>query len=257
MTVKELTRHLEEVFPQSLAYDWDNVGLQVGKMDQEIDKILLTLDVTLEVINEAIMIGANMIISHHPMIFHPLKQVLTDNTGGQMLELLMKHDIVLYVMHTNYDISNEGMNKALANKLDMTNQEIIELTTEEEGLGRIGDIEETTLEEFIEKVKRVFDVKDVRVIGEVHQHIKKVAIVGGSGSSVINQVIELGADLLITGDIGYHSALDMKNAGLLGLDPGHHIEVVFVDELANRLADEFDEPMVVKSKVNTNPIKTL
>lgn len=257
MIVKDIITHLEKDFPEDLAYEWDNVGLQVGKSTQEVDKLLVTLDVTLEVINEAIMIGAKMIIAHHPMIFHPILQVRTDELSGQMLECLLKNDITLYVMHTNYDISNKGMNKILADKLDLVDQEIIEFTTEDEGLGRIGHVEEMTLEAFGKKVKTAFDVSNIRVIGGLHQKITKVAVVGGSGSSVINAVTALGADVLVTGDITYHHALDMKMAGLLGIDPGHHIEVAFVDALSSELADSFEDLLVVKSKINTNPYQSL
>ena len=257
MIAKNIITHLEKDFPASLAYDWDNVGLQVGDINQDIQSVLITLDVTLEVINEAIMMDANMIVAHHPMIFHPLKQILTTKLSGKMIEMLIKHDIVLYIMHTNYDISNKGMNKMLAEKLDLTNQKVIEFTTEEEGLGRIGDVKETTLQEIISRVKTAFDVNHVRAIGELHQKVKKIAIVGGSGSSIIEQAVALKADLLITGDIGYHNALDMKSAGLLGIDPGHHIEVAFVDALHNILTEEFDELLIVKSKTNTNPYQII
>ncbi len=257
MIARDIIKHLEEDFPVSLAYDWDNVGLQVGQMNQTVDKILITLDVTLEVINEAIMMGANMIVAHHPMLFRPIKQILTDQLSGQMIEHLIKHDIVLYIMHTNYDISNQGMNKMLAEKLELADTEIIEFITEEEGLGRLGSVAETTLQDVVSRVKTAFDIKYVRAIGELHQKVRKIAIVGGSGSSVIDQVIALGADLLITGDITYHHALDMKNAGLLGIDPGHHIEVAFVDALHHILTSEFEDILIVKSKINTNPYQTI
>lgn len=257
MIVKDIIDCLEQDFPEILAYEWDNVGLQVGKPTQTVKKVLVTLDVTLEVINEAIMMGANMIVAHHPMIFHPIVNVRTDEQSGQMIERLLKHDVSLYVMHTNYDISNKGMNKVLADKLELLDQEIIEFTTDDEGLGRIGTVKEMTLKEFASIVKRAFDVDHVRVIGALAQKLSKVAIVGGSGSSVIKKASSLGADLLVTGDITYHHALEMKMSGLLGIDPGHHIEVAFVDALLKDLSDSFDDLLVVKSKINTNPYQTL
>lgn len=257
MNVREIIEYLEQDYPEDLAYEWDNVGLQVGNPNQEVKKVLVTLDVTLEVINEAKMMGATMIIAHHPMIFRPLSQVRTDELSGQMIEQLLKNDLTLYVMHTNYDISNKGMNRILADKLDLIDQEIIDFTTDDEGLGRIGTVKEMTLKDFATKVKTAFGVKNVRLIGPLHQRLHKVAIVGGSGSSVIRKATALGADVLVTGDITYHHALDMKMSGLLGIDPGHHIEVAFVDALATDLADSFDQLLVVKSKVNTNPYQNM
>jgi len=257
MIAKNLIAYLEEHYPRNLAYDWDNVGLQVGSASQEVKRVLVTLDVTLEVINEAIQMEASMIIAHHPMIFRPIKDIQTDQESGKMIERLIKHDIVLYVMHTNYDIASQGMNKVLADKLELKDQEIVDFTTEEEGLGRIGTVEQTSLQSFADLVKQAFHLDHVRVIGKPHQMLSKVAIVGGSGSSVIEQAKALGADLLITGDITYHHALDMQMSGLLGIDPGHHIEVVFVQALTKEIAKQFADLLVVQSKVNTNPYQIL
>lgn len=253
MNAKKIIAYLEDQFPSSLAYEWDNVGLQVGNETIEVSKVLITLDVTIEVINEAIHMGANMIVAHHPMIFRPLKNIVTNDIFGQMISLLIKHDIVLYVMHTNYDISNQGMNSVLADKLGLKNQEIIDFTTEDEGLGKIGHIKEMSLDQFVTQVKQTFQVSHVRVIGDLKQMVSRVAIVGGSGSSVIEQAQSLGADVLITGDITYHHALDMRSNGLLGIDPGHHIEVVFVDAIMNQMVGHFPDLLVVKSKTNTDP----
>jgi len=253
MIAKDVIAHLEENYPSKLAYDWDNVGLQVGREDQDINRVLVTLDVTIEVIKEAIAMDVDMIIAHHPMIFRPLKQIKTNHVSGQMIEGLIKHDIVLYIMHTNYDIASSGMNQVLADTLGLKDQEILEFTTEEEGLGRIGQIEPVTLEQLADQIKDTFSLEHVRMIGKGKQEVKRIAIVGGSGSSVIDQAMSLNVDVLITGDITYHHALDMNMSGLAGIDPGHHIEVIFVDALLKELTNKFKDILFVKSKIDTNP----
>lgn len=126
----DIIKIFESMYPKNLAYDWDNVGLQVGSLHKDVNTILLTLDVTKEVIDEAIDQQVDMIVVHHPLIFSPINSINTDTYRGKQIEKLIKHDITLYVAHTNFDISNKGMNLILANMLHLKNQKILDYTTE-------------------------------------------------------------------------------------------------------------------------------
>lgn len=242
----------EEQFPLDLAYDWDNVGLQVGTLNKNITNVLVSLDLTKEVLDEALQLGCNLIVIHHPVIFSPIKKILTDGYLGSLLAKAIKNDIALYVAHTNFDISKTGMNQNLADLLGLENQRVLEYTTDELGLGRIGTVEETTLEAFIDHVKIVFNLDSVKLIGPNKKTVKKVAISGGSGSSLLRNNILRDVDVFITGDISYHYALDALNAGLTVLDVGHNIEKMGLIKLHEFLNEQLDT-RVYLSTVDTNP----
>ncbi len=251
----EIIKIFESLYPKDLAYNWDNVGLQIGTLNKDIDKILLSLDLTLEVVDEAIKNGTELIIVHHPLIFSALKSINTNTYKGKVIERLIKSDIALYVAHTNFDVSNYGMNTILAKMLNLKNQEILELTTEDEGLGKVGETKPLMMSEYIDIVKSVFNVKNARFIGDINKVVNKVAITGGSGSSTIYSASKANVDLLITGDISYHQAHDALAINLNVLDIGHNIEKFFVHELKTILENKGVEADILISVVNTNPYK--
>ncbi len=251
----EIIKIFEELYPKDLAYNWDNVGLQIGTINKEISNILLTLDLTLEVVDEAINNKNELIIVHHPLIFSALKSINTDTYKGKIIEKLIKSDIALYVAHTNFDISNYGMNTVLANMLNLQNQEVLELTTEDEGLGKFGTVDSIAMKDYISIVKKTFKVDNARFIGDMNQTVSKVAITGGSGSSLINIASNKNVDILITGDISYHHAHDAKAINLNVLDIGHNIEKFFVKELKNLLLGKGVTASIMISQIDTNPYK--
>jgi dinuclear metal center YbgI/SA1388 family protein len=252
MNGQEFKKIFEEHFPLDLAYDWDNVGLQVGTLNKQITSILISLDLTKEVMEEALNLGCNLIVLHHPVIFSPVKKILTDGYLGSLIATAIKNDITLYVAHTNFDISKMGMNQNLANLLGLTNQKVLEYTTEELGLGKIGEIEEVSLDAFISHVKNVFALDSIKLIGPNKKTVKTVAISGGSGSSLLRNRILKDVDVFITGDISYHYALDALNAGLTVLDVGHNIEKLGLITLQEFLNEQL-EATVYLSSIDTNP----
>lgn len=251
----EIIRIFELLYPRDLAYTWDNVGLQIGTLNKDINNILLSLDLTLDVVNEAIINKTELIIVHHPLIFSALKSINTDTYKGKVIEKLIKSDITLYVAHTNFDVSNYGMNSILANMLNLKNQEILELTTENEGLGKVGIVDSIVMSEYINSVKDTFKVTNARFIGDLNKIVGKVAITGGSGSSTIYSAEKMGVDLLITGDMSYHHAHDALAINLNVLDIGHNIEKFFVYELKNILLEKGVTSNIMISKINTDPYK--
>jgi dinuclear metal center YbgI/SA1388 family protein len=150
----EFRNIFESLYPQNLAYEWDNVGLQVGTFNKEIDSMLLCLDLTKEVVEEAIKNDVQLIVVHHPLIFSALKSINTDSYQGNIIELLIKNDITLYAAHTNFDISNYGMNNMLADMLGLKDIVSIEELTDNEGIGKVGNVASTPMKEYIEHVKK-------------------------------------------------------------------------------------------------------
>ncbi len=251
----DIKKIFESFYPRDLAYEWDNVGLQIGTMNKDINTILLSLDLTKEVIDEAIAENVDLIIVHHPLIFSPIKSINTDTYKGMLIEKLIKNGITLYVAHTNFDISNQGMNLILANMLDLKKQEILDYTTDSEGLGRIGEVGKMSMKDCIKFVKDTFKVDNARFIGDMNVPVSKIAISGGSGSSNIYNAKRMGADLYVTGDLSYHVAHDVLAIGLNALDIGHNIEKFFVYELKNVLKNAGITSNILISKINTNPYK--
>ncbi len=251
----EIIKIFEALYPKDLAYNWDNVGLQIGTLNKDISKILLSLDLTLEVVNEAINSGTELIIVHHPLIFSALKSINTDTYKGKVIEKLIKSDITLYVAHTNFDVSSYGMNTILADMLNLKDQEVLEFTTEDEGLGKVGKVSQSLMKDYINTVKKTFKVDNARFIGDLTKTVNKVAITGGSGSSTIYSASKAGVDLLITGDISYHQAHDALAINLNVLDIGHNIEKFFVHELKSILMNKGVEASILVSKINTDPYK--
>lgn len=245
----------ESLYPKDLAYEWDNVGLQIGSLNKEISTILISLDLTIEVVKEAVDKNVDLIVVHHPLIFSPLKSINTDTYLGNLIQMLIKKDISVYVAHTNFDISNYGMNNILADMLGLKDIENLEIVTENEGLGKVGYVPKTDMESYIKHVKKVFNITDAIFIGDMNKTVERVAISGGSGSSNIYNAKRMKADLYISGDLSYHHALDCKSIGLNALDVGHNIEKHFVNQLKAILESKGVTSTIIISTVDTNPYK--
>ncbi|WJH33046.1 Nif3-like dinuclear metal center hexameric protein [Paenibacillus sp. CC-CFT747] len=354
---------MEKLAPKHYAVPEDRIGLQIGTLQKDIQKVLVALDVTDEVVDEALAVRANLIIAHHAVIFRALKSIQTDTPAGRLYEKLIKNDIAVYISHTNLDVAEGGINDMMAEALGLTGlspleelhtdklkklvvfvpvshheavrravfqagagsigayqecsfniegtgtflpgegtnpyigqpgkreeaqeirfetivpesverrviQAMLKAHPYEEvaydlystdlkgrtfGLGRIGKLQEpVTLAQLAEKVKQAFDVPALRLVGDPHKPIKKVAVLGGSGARYTRHALFAGADVLVTGDIDYHTAQDALAAGLCLLDPGHNVEKIMKAKVADYLAGELREKkygtQAVASEVNT------
>ena len=225
LKVKDIIGNLEKKYPKANAESWDNVGLIVGKLNQEVRKVQLSLDATDKAIENAIKNSADLIITHHPMIFKPVKTITTmDNLGRKIIKLI-ENNKSLYAMHTNLDSSKDGLNDYILNLLEVENSKVIDVNEfdNEVGIGRLYTLsKEMNIDEYATFVKNSLKIKNIRIISENREKIiKKVALINGSGMSIWRKVKSLGADLFITGDIGYHDALDAKEAGINVFDIGH------------------------------------
>ena len=248
VTCEKILSLMERIAPKSLAEEWDNVGLLVGSPRQEIKKILVCLDVSEAVIAEAIDIGANLILSHHPLIFRPLKSLRTDTPLGNRLQKLLINDIAAIAAHTNLDTAWGGVNDVLAAKLELTEVKPLDKSATEEnpGLGRIGILAEPMeIDDFAAMVRKNLNADGLRVVKGNSAVIKKVALCSGSGAEFIDRAVFRKADAFVTGDVRYHDAQRAAELGLTVLDAGHFAtEYPIVDVLAKKLAAELPEVAV-------------
>lgn len=239
-TVKEIEQFLFDLAPRELAQEWDNVGLLVGKGDREVRKVLVALDITEAVVDEAIEGNYDLIVAHHPLIncsWVPVQAVRWDEHKGRLLMKLIENHIGAICMHTNLDSAQGGVNDVLAKVLEL--REIEQLC--EDGLGRIGKLEHAmSIEEFARFVKDKLGAGGVRYAVGSEKMVQRVAVGGGSCSEFASLAATLGCDAFVTADIKYH---DFQNAEVLGIhliDAGHFpTEDVVCTVVAEKLKKAF------------------
>lgn len=295
MKLSEIISKLEKKFPKQNAESWDNVGLLVGRKENEIKKIQISLDVTLKVIEEAIKNKVDLIISHHPIIFSSIKEINSDSLIGKKILKLIENNISVYSLHTNLDSSNFGLNDLVGKKLGFENGKILDeikenlykgeiytqknITEEfekenikykiekmeigyrfifilrkekiynfieklkrkllinesyiselenkysEKGIGRVYTLEKKeNLYDIIKNIKEKLNINNLKISGYNLEDakVKKIAVVNGAGSSYWKKAKRMGAELLITGDLKYHEALDAQEEGMYIIDVGHY-----------------------------------
>jgi dinuclear metal center YbgI/SA1388 family protein len=362
-----ITQLMEQLAPKHYAVPDDKIGLQVGSVAKEIRRVLVTLDVTPAVVEEAAALGAELIIAHHAVIYRPLAHLRTDTPAGALAASLIRKDIAVYISHTNLDTTEGGINDWMAEALELKGRDVLEevhtdklfklvvfvpeahhekvrsamfhagaggigkyshcsfnsegtgtflplggstpfigkqgcmeqakeirvetivplsvrkkvisamlkahpyeevaydlysmdLKGRSFGLGRVGVLPEVeSLDQFAERVKTAFDVPFVRMVGDGNKKIRKVAVLGGAGAKYIRHATFAGADVLVTGDIDFHSAQDALAAGLSIIDPGHHAEKIMKSKTAQWLAEQLKnkgyDTEVFASNVDTEPFQ--
>lgn len=258
MKVRDIIKEMEKLAPPFLKESYDNVGLMVGDEEKEVKKILLALDCTKEVINEAIISGVDLIITHHPLIFRKPSRIVMGDLQGEKIISLIKNDISLYSSHTNLDTVKGGINETIVKMLGFSDSKIIDEVKNPEykgsGIGRIVKLpEEKTPQEIIDIVKKKLDVDNLRVvIGD--KPISKIAIINGSGQDYFSDAVRYGADCIITGDTTYHYASDYKEMGITIIDPGHFkTEWIIFLEVMKNIENKFRDIEFIHSKVSSDP----
>ncbi len=222
--INEIIDIMENLAPLNLKESYDNVGFMVGHREREVTKVLVALDCTIKVIEEAKELGAQLILTHHPLLFIKPKTITTDSLQGRKLMKLIENGIALYSSHTNWDTVKGGLNDEFVKLLGFEESKIIEVAPSEPtaGVGRIVQLkEETTLEEIIKSIKDKLKLQNLRYSGELNKKVRTIALVNGSGEDYLQQSYDLGAELLITGDTTYHFVSDYEEMGLSVIDIGH------------------------------------
>lgn len=239
--VKDFYGYLNSIAPFETQEDWDNSGMLVGDMDAEVKKVAVVLDITHEEIKKAKAIGADLIISHHPVIFNPIKSV----TKGSVPYELVASSINTLCCHTPLDIADGGTNDSLAKLLG------IEVTRTEDPILRLGTVEPTTAENLAGKIAKTLNTK-VRY-ADTGRKIEKIAICTGAGCSLIEAAGEI--DAFITGDASHHNFLDCIQASITLIAAGHYeTEIVVVPVLVKNLQAQFPDIEIIDIK-QENPIK--
>ena len=232
-TIKTVYDIMEEYAPKELAYDEDNVGLLVGSMADELTGIVLTVDVNMEAIEMANKIGANLIISHHPVIFEALTEITDKTAVGKVLLSAMKNGINIISAHTNLDAAEEGVTQTLSEIAGLKNIKKTDLVN----VMRIGELDsETPIEEFIESLKRNLRIQTVFISRNHPKKIKKVTVVSGRGCSMLQEAKQTGSDIYLLGEIKHENAVYADIMDLCVIACGHHeTEVVILERLKNHL----------------------
>lgn len=261
MQAQVLIKAIEAYAPLSLAEDHDPTGLQIGDPEQEIHRVMTTLDVRPEVVAEAINQRVDFIFAHHPLMFHPAKNLDLRDPQKAMYAALIRHGIVVYAAHTNLDATAGGMNDWLAQVLGINEAvPLIANPDGQTGLGRIGHLAQpTTVAEYGTFVRQQFGVEHLRVISpDLDRPVQQVAVIGGDGGSYYRQAQAAGADLLVTADLYYHTGHDVLADDFVVIDPDHHMEAVVKEKMAALIRtwqaqEGWQLTSVLPSQVNTDP----
>lgn len=242
--IKEVVEAIEQFAPRSWQQGWDNSGMQVGCTDQELKGVVLSLDMTMEVLEEAIRQGANLVVTHHPLLFTGLKSVAEQNNEARIIYRAIRSGVAIYSCHTNIDSAPEGINTILARDI-VGLSEVMPLEpglVAGVGLGAIGDFREpVTMEKLLGRLKDRLPVQMLRYSGEVGMDavFSRAAVCGGSGASMVEQAVASGAELMITGDLKYGDFQRFKNSIAL-IDIGHwegenHVIEIFYDIITKKI----------------------
>ncbi|MGD9887329.1 MAG: Nif3-like dinuclear metal center hexameric protein [Bacilli bacterium] len=259
MIIKDVMNYLENLYPAHLAIDFDQerIGLIIGDENLELKNILFALDLTLEVLQEAIEKKANLVITHHPFFFKPLFQVLFSTNEGKIIKLMLEHQISLFVMHTNLDVGKGGVNDVLAKLIGIENVQVINDEPSKGNFLRYGNIPPLSLESLAKKVEKQFKITGVRVIGDRKRVISRVGVVGGSGAhdEDIDAALSVGLDCYITGEVKLPAAQKVYNQGLALIEVNHGVEKLVFETLSIKMETDLAlKNRVLVTKTNTDPL---
>ncbi len=247
----DILDYLNEMAPFETAFEWDNVGFQVGNGKNEIKKVLISLDVSFEAIEEAVENNCDLIISHHPLIFKPLKTVTNETPVGEAVRRLIKNDISVISVHTNLDKAESGVAYCLAKALGLS--EVYKLTQDEMSIIHCGEVEsDISLEEFAKQIGKNLDTKGIR-FSKSTEKVKKIAVGCGAGYGIPSCIIKEGVDTFVVGEAKYNDYLDSSFYGINIVDVGHFAsENVVVPVLQKALSKKFANTEFLISKSHTD-----
>ena len=256
MTIKNVSDYIEKIAPLNQSEDFDNVGLLIGNEMTEVKGVLVTLDTLEETVDEAIRKNCNLIVSFHPIIFDGLKKINGNSYVEKVVLKAIQNNIAIYATHTALDNSNVGVSAKMCQVLGLKNYNIL-IPKEDEniGMGMIGDLPEPMQEEdFLKFTKKTFKTNGIRFSSKIGKSVKKIAVLGGSGSFAISNAIQKKADVYISADFKYHDFFKAEGKILL-IDVGHYESEQFTKNLlVEYLTKKFTSFAIILSKKSTNPI---
>ena len=253
MKLEEIAGIIEEKSPLSLQEDWDNSGFQLN-LQGEADTVLVALEVNRAVIDEAISVGAQLIVTHHPLLFEPIRCVDNKNIIGDYIVQLIQHGISLYASHTPFDRCSGGNNDELGRLLHLQNLRLME--TDDTGICRLGDADAAySVAEYVAQISKWLGLESryFTLAGDPDAKVRRVGLCTGAGTSYLEAAAQAGCDLFVTGDVKYHTAQAAREMHVNLLDLGHFgTEQIFTANMAEYLRSRCSVN-VVESSVNLNP----
>lgn len=249
MKCREIIELIEKEFPMEYAESWDNTGFQIGNREKEVKHIFVAMDVTDATIDEAIRLGADMIVTHHPMIFSPLSSVTSDTLNGRRVIKMIENGICYMSTHTNYDSCH--MADLAAVKLEMTECVPLEEIKDGIGIGKVGRLPKTmTVRECALFVKERFSIPSVRFFGDGDKEVTVIGICPGAGKSLVKECHAKGAEVYVTGDIDHHTGIDQADEKLPIIDAGHYgIEHIYIEDMYCFLKKMCPEIKISKAEI--------
>ena len=245
MTVKDIYDYLNLIAPFDTAEEWDNCGLAIGSFDKTVKKIYIALDVTNDVLEDAEFFGADLVITHHPMIFTPVSQILSDG----LVYKAVTSGMSFIASHTCLDKAEGGVNTCLANKVGVKNLK----TSENDGFLKYGETKPCTVEEFAQIIKSALG--GTVSFTDAGKTIKKVALCSGSGGDLVAEAKNIGADAFLTGEAKHHEYLLSKDLGVSMFVAGHfETENIVCEYLYNSLSEKFGSEIEIKISGLKNPV---
>ena len=255
MNIKEVVTTLESFAPLPLQESYDNAGLQVGLTATEVSGVLLCLDVTEKVIDEAVVKGCNLIVAHHPLLFRGLKQIGDATQPERCVTKALKKDIAIYAMHTNLDNAEGGVNYEIAYRLGMEDVRFLLPNTQGGGSGVIGALPvEMNARTFLQSVKKEFGVECLMHNELLRRPIRTVALCGGAGDFLLQEAVNQQADAFLTGEMHYHTYMGMEQTIQIAVAGHYQTEQYTKDLIAKTLREQCEGLRIVISQENTNPI---
>jgi dinuclear metal center YbgI/SA1388 family protein len=252
--LKAILSIIEGFIPPALAEPWDNVGLQIGDPNWPVKSVRVALDPSAEVVQAACKDGVDLLVTHHPLIFKPVKKIDLSTPQGSLVGAAISHRMAIYAAHTNFDRMADGLNDILSRKIGLRQLHPLERVVASEGLaigdghgmGRIGKLEHAVaLIELAQQLKSLLNLDHIKVAGRTDLTVETVALCTGSGSSLLDLFINSGAEVYISGDLRYHDARTAEACDLALSDIGHFSsEHLMVEALAQRLAGVLAEKKI-------------
>ncbi|WP_294468915.1 Nif3-like dinuclear metal center hexameric protein [uncultured Anaerofustis sp.] len=262
MRVKDVIEYINVFANESFQYEWDNSGFQLGNRNDEVRRILITLDITNEVIDEAIREHCDMIISHHPLFFSTSMNIEQSSIKGDMIFKLIKNNINVYSAHTPMDVSTIGLNMFMAKKLGLSDIEPLERYVSDKceddanlfGLGAVGNLDTrmpVNIDGLLKKVKKAYNTNVLKVTNNYNTHgiLSKVALCTGAGGDLLEMVKEKNAKVFITSDTKYHEMQEFVDNDIVLINVGHYnAEICFLEIMNELLKMKFHEIELIKSE---------
>lgn len=256
MKIKEVIATLEYFAPLPLQESYDNAGLQVGLTETEVSGVLLCLDVTEDVLKEAVHSGCNLVVSHHPLLFHALKHLTEDTLPERCARYAVMHDLTIYSAHTNLDNCEGGVNYEIARRMDLHDLALLQPHADGGGSGVVGTLPaEMSAEDFLHQLKRTFEVECLTANALLDRPISKVALCGGAGSFLLDEALSQGCDAFVTGEMHYHEYFGHEHRIQIAVMGHYQSEHYTKHLLAEIIRHDWPEVKLVETTINTNPIR--